>query len=141
MGQLVAIHRGEPGFETSPDEWQEELMKAQSAGEFVTVVANEVYAACQEAGFDYVPGDFGEHFTVEWIAVDTLQAGDHLFLGEDVCVEIAFEYSVPEWIEERERVQELIEGPIGIQGKVIQGGDVAVDMMVHVELTEIEEDS
>lgn len=143
MGQLVAIHRGSPhsgGVFQAGDETQEELMKAQSVGEIVTLVANEVYAACQEAGLEYVPGDFGEHFTVEWIAVDTLQAGDHIHIGEDVTIEVSFDYPLPDWLENREDIRELIEEPIGVQGRVIQGGDVAVDMMVHVELSEIEED-
>lgn len=143
MGQLVAIHRDSSQDDiitSGGDEPREELMKAQSVGEIVTLVANEVYAACQDAGYEYVPGDFGEHFTVEWIAVDTLQPGDHIHIGEDVCIEVAFEYPLPEWIQERDQIRELVEEPIGIQGKVIQGGDVAVDMMVHVELSEIEED-
>jgi len=147
MGQLVAIHNGkanqiEPSEALQYAELQYGIgmVQAQTAGGVVNVVENEVYTDCQENGFDYEPGDFGEHLTVEWVALDTLQMGDVLFFEDEAQIEVIGPYHVPDWIEGIDNILQAVDEPIGIQGKVISGGTITVDMMVHVELQTSEEE-
>jgi|GEM_PF-1709553 len=147
MGQLVAIHRGatDPEEEGEPLQFAElqyglGMLQAETAGGIINVVENEVYSECQDRGLGYEPGDFGEHLTVEWVALDTLQMGDVLFFEDEAQVEVIGPYHVPDWVGQLNEVLSVVEEPIGIQGKVISGGTITVDMMVHVELQASEED-
>lgn len=147
MGQLVAINTG---LTSAPDEEKESLayaemvyggglVQAKTAGGVVNIVENEVYVQCQENGFDFEPGDFGEHLTVEWVALDTLQLGDILVVGDEVQIEVMGPYHIPDWIENLQNLLNVVEEPIGVQGKVVYGGNIAVDTMVHVQLETSEE--
>jgi len=145
MGQLVAIHRG-MSKRSTPESLnfgelvvQAGLLQAETAGGVVNIVENEVYLECQEHNLDFSAGDFGEHLTVEWVALDTLQPGDVIFLEDDVELQVFGPYHIPDWIRDLDEVLRVVQEPIGVQGKVISGGQIAVDMMVHVELQESEE--
>lgn len=147
MGQLVAIHRGATDQEENPEPLQFAelqyglgMLQAQTAGGIINVVENEVYSECQDRGLEYEPGDFGEHLTVEWVALDTLQMGDVLFFEDEAQVEVIGPYHVPDWVGQLNEVLSVVREPIGIQGKVVTGGTITVDMMVHVELQASEED-
>lgn len=140
MGQLVGVHRGmtEPG-EPETINFAElshgvGMLQADTAGGVVNLVENEVYLECQENDLDYNAGDFGEHLTVEWVALDTLQAGDLIFIEDEVQLEVIAPYHTPDWMENLMEILQVVEEPIGVQAKVISGGNIAVDMMVHVEL-------
>ncbi len=143
MGQLVAIHKGliregEPEQLDYADLSQAMgVVQAETAGGVVNIVENEAYLECQEGGLELEPGDFGEHLTVEWVALDTLQPGDVLVMGDEVQVEVVGPYHIPEWFPELNEVLSVVTEPVGIQGKVLSGGNIAPEMMVHVELQEI----
>ncbi len=140
MGQLVGVHRGmtEPGEPKTINFGELShgvgMLQADTAGGIVNVVENEVYLECQENDLDYEAGDFGEHLTVEWVALDTLQAGDLLFFEDDIQLEVIAPYHIPDWVENLMDILQVVEEPIGVQTKVVSGGNIAVDMMVHVEL-------
>ncbi len=141
MGQLVAIHQGMPDLHQESELLQfADLMygvgmqQANTAGGIINLVENEVYMECQENGLQYRPGDFGEHLTVEWVALDTLQMGDVLFFEDEAQIEVIGPYHIPEWIEGLETLLSIVDEPVGVQGKVVAGGTITVDMMVHVEL-------
>jgi len=140
MGQLVGVHRGmtEPGEPKTINFGELShgvgMLQADTAGGIVNVVENEVYLECQENDLDYQSGDFGEHLTVEWVALDTLQAGDLIFFEDDIQLEVIAPYHIPDWVENLMDILQVVEEPIGVQTKVVSGGNIAVDMMVHVEL-------
>ncbi len=146
MGQLIAIHSGmaDPFEESHPLQYADlqygiGMQQADTAGGVVTVVENEVYTECQDNGLIYEPGDFGEHLTVEWVALDTLQMGDVIFFEDEAQIEVMGPYHIPDWVDNLETVLRVVNEPVGIQGKVISGGTITVDMMVHVELQTSEE--
>ncbi len=147
MGQLVAIHTGMTSFREEEKEslayaelvYGSGLVQANTAGGVVNIVENEVYVQCQENDFDFEPGDFGEHLTVEWVALDTLQLGDILIVGDEVQIEVMGPYHIPDWIDNLTELLSVVEEPIGVQGKVVSGGNIAVDTMVHVQLETSEE--
>ncbi|MCF7804118.1 MAG: hypothetical protein K9N46_12280 [Candidatus Marinimicrobia bacterium] len=140
MGQLVGVHRGmtQPGSPETINFAEVShgvgMLQADTAGGVINLVENEVYIECQENDLDYDSGDFGEHLTVEWVALDTLQAGDLIFIEDEVQLEVIAPYHIPDWVEGLTDILAVVEEPIGVQTKVISGGNIAVDMMVHVEL-------
>jgi len=144
MGQLVAIHTGmiEKGDPTQLEFAElnatSGVVQAETAGGVVNVVENEVYLECQERNYAFAAGDFGEHLTVEWVALDTLQPGDVLFVEDEVQLEVVGPYHIPDWIPDLQEVLSFVSEPIGIQGKVLSGGTIAPEMMVHVELRDTE---
>lgn len=144
MGQLIAIHKGliDEGEPESLDYAEmrasQGVVQSETAGGVVNLVEHEAYLECQESGLELDPGDFGEHLTVEWVALDTLEPGDIIFVGDEVQVEVMGPYHIPEWLPKLNDVLSVVTEPVGVQAKVLSGGNITPEMMVHVELQEID---
>lgn len=98
----------------------------------LNIVSLEWLATQQAKGYKTDPGQFGEQIIVSGVAVESLEPGTRLQLGEEACIEIT---------QHRKGCEKLVAaqgktieglGPLGAMAKVITSGAVAVGDEVAV---------
>lgn len=99
----------------------------------INLVSGEWLQARAAQGYKTSPGDFGEQLIIEDLAVDELQPGDKLQLGEDALIEITKGRTPCDRLEAAQgRAIEAAVGEIGMMAKVVSGGTIRVGDEVRV---------
>lgn len=81
----------------------------------------------KKEGYKTKPGSFGEQLIIKGLAVENLQRGDRLQLGEEACIEITFPRTGCERLEAAQGTSsKLLRGHIGMLAKVLTGGTIRV---------------
>lgn len=81
----------------------------------------------KKEGYKTKPGSFGEQLIIKGLAVENLQRGDRLQLGEEACIEITFPRTGCERLEAAQgQSNKLLCGHIGMLAKVLTGGTIRV---------------
>ena len=81
----------------------------------------------KKEGYKTKPGSFGEQLIIEGLAVENLQRGDRLQLGEEACIEITLPRTGCERLEAAQGMSnKLLRGHIGMLAKVLTGGTIRV---------------
>lgn len=87
----------------------------------------------EKEGYKTKPGSFGEQLVIEGLAVENLQPGDRLQIGDEACIEITFPRTGCERLEAAQGISnKLLRGHIGMLAKVLTGGLIRVGDSVKV---------
>ena len=93
----------------------------------INLLSYEWLAARREEGYKTGPGEFGEQLIIEGLAVEDLERGDRLQIGDEACIEITMARTGCIRLEAAQGVSsKLLRGNIGMLAKVVTGGTINV---------------
>jgi MOSC domain-containing protein YiiM len=99
----------------------------------LNILSREWLAQLTPQGFKTAPGQFGEQIVVEGLAVEKLNVGDRLQLGDAACVEVTMPRTGCERLQAaQESNAEFLLGHVGVMARVVAGGTVRVGDPVRV---------
>jgi MOSC domain-containing protein YiiM len=104
----------------------------------VNIMSQEEMDELAQRGWRTAPGEMGEQIVISGLVLGMLPPGTLIHLGRSAIVEVAALRTGCAWLEQVQgRNRSETAGKIGVMGRVITSGNIAVGDVVRVTLPEI----